>query len=136
MRTELFNAIKESLERDVPEIKHIDMWNHNVEFIEQEASWERPAVFIEFAATRWSAVKGLTNRYRGDGMLRVHVVTDWVDGGASSAFALTEKVHWAIDGMDGERYDTVRLLETHTNHNHEEILENIDVYAFKCIREQ
>ena len=28
-------------------IKHIDLWNHNVEFIEQEEYWERPAVFID-----------------------------------------------------------------------------------------
>ena len=36
---------------DVPEgweraIKHIDLWNHNVEFIEQEEQWDRPAVFV------------------------------------------------------------------------------------------
>lgn len=29
-------------------IEHVDLWNHNVEFIEQETAWERPAVFIEF----------------------------------------------------------------------------------------
>ena len=37
-------------------IKHIDLWNHNVEFIEQEAAWERPAVFIEFVPFKWKAI--------------------------------------------------------------------------------
>ena len=26
-------------------IRHVDLWNHNVEFLEQEDQWERPAVF-------------------------------------------------------------------------------------------
>ena len=37
-------------------IKHIDLWNHNVEFIEQEENWERPAVFVEFCPIRWNAI--------------------------------------------------------------------------------
>lgn len=38
VREELYNAIKRHL-RDIPAIKYIDLWNHNVEFIEQEAAW-------------------------------------------------------------------------------------------------
>ena len=37
-------------------IKHIDLWNHNVEFIEQEDGWARPAVFVEFCPIRWNAI--------------------------------------------------------------------------------
>lgn len=48
MRKELFNAIKEKLAIDVPAVKHVALWNHNVEFIEQEEGWARPAVFVEF----------------------------------------------------------------------------------------
>ena len=36
MRQELFSMVKAILEKTVPEVKHIDLWNHNVEFIEQE----------------------------------------------------------------------------------------------------
>ena len=39
MRKELFNAIKAKLASDVPEVQHIDLWNHNVEFVEQEEGW-------------------------------------------------------------------------------------------------
>lgn len=42
MRKELFNAIKAKLASDVPEVQHIDLWNHNVEFVEQEEGWARP----------------------------------------------------------------------------------------------
>ena len=37
-------------------IEHVDLWNHNVEFIEQETAWERPAVFIEFQPIKWNVI--------------------------------------------------------------------------------
>lgn len=57
MRKELFNAIKAKLASDVPEVQHIDLWNHNVEFVEQEEGWARPAVFVEFGKIEWSPFK-------------------------------------------------------------------------------
>ena len=42
MRKELYNMLcKELKEVGGGLIKHIDLWNHNVEFIEQEENWER-----------------------------------------------------------------------------------------------
>lgn len=29
-------------------IKYVDLWNHNVEFLDEEQPWARPAVFVEF----------------------------------------------------------------------------------------
>ena len=39
-----------------PVVKHVDLWNRNVEFIEDEDAWPRPAVFIEFEAVKWTTV--------------------------------------------------------------------------------
>ena len=47
MRKELYRMLCREL-KAIDLIKHIDLWNHNVEFIEQEENWERPAVFVEF----------------------------------------------------------------------------------------
>ena len=95
MRKELYNKIKQRLtllcvnaageyyeapldmDDDVRfrAIKHIDLWNRNVEFIEQEAAWERPAVFIEFEPIHWtSIVPGI--EYRAEARVRLHIVTD------------------------------------------------------------
>ena len=56
MRKEIYKMLCERL-GNIPEIKYIDLWNHNVEFIEQEDNWERPAVFVSFAQStgrlRW-----------------------------------------------------------------------------------
>lgn len=131
MRKELYNAIKEKLASDVPEVKHIDLWNHNVEFIEQEEGWERPAVFVEFGKIDWSPFQG--GGQRGKGLLTIHLVTDWADGGHDAAFDLEEKVHAALDGLSGESFNGMALVETITNHNHEEILESIDSYAVRYL---
>ena len=45
--------LRQVLQEEVPEVKHVDLWNHNVEFIEQETPWERPAVFVEFGEVVW-----------------------------------------------------------------------------------
>ena len=90
MRQELFEAIKAKLAAEVPEVKHVDLWNHNVEFIEQEDGWERPAVFVEFAAIAWSPFQG--SGQRGKGLVRVHVVTDWNEGGQEAAWGLCRKI--------------------------------------------
>ena len=46
MRKEIYKMLCERL-GNIPEIKYIDLWNHNVEFIEQEDNWERPAMFVK-----------------------------------------------------------------------------------------
>ena len=75
-------------------IKHIDLWNHNVEFIEQEENWERPAVFVEFCPIQWNAiVPGV--EYRAEPLIKLHIVTDWegssADGSELQEDALAER---------------------------------------------
>jgi hypothetical protein len=131
MRKELFNAIKSKLASDVPEVKLIDLWNRNIEFIDQEDVWERPAVFVEFGKIEWSPFQG--GCQRGKGIITIHLVTDWADGGHDAAFDLCHKVHTALDGLSGEDFNGMALMETNTNHNHEEILESIDSYAVRYL---
>lgn len=127
-RRELYAAIKSAIGR-VDKVKHIDLWNHNVEFIEEEAGWARPAVFVEFGAIVWQPYTG--GGYRGEGSVRLHVVTDWVEGGQEAAWDLIEKIRAAMEDVAGDGFHGLRLAETVTNHNHEDILESIEGYAVK-----
>ena len=123
-------------------IKYVDLWNHNVEFIEQEEQWERPAVFVEFQPIRWNAiVNGV--EYRAEPLVSLHVVTDWQ--GSSSAdsefrersmevFDLLEAIHKALACMEGDTFMAFDLVESMTNHNHEELLENIETYQCVAIK--
>ena len=155
MRKELYNKIKQRLtllcvnaageyyeapldmDDDVRfrAIKHIDLWNRNVEFIEQETAWERPAVFIEFEPIHWiSIVPGI--EYRAEARVRLHIVTDWApavaDGsdGSGRFFELPDKIHDVLAGLNGANFKDFTLEESHTNHDHEDIVESIEVYNF------
>ncbi len=57
MRRMLYLGLTEALkelrdESGQPLIRHIDLWNEQVEFIEQEEPFDTPAVFIEFRDQR------------------------------------------------------------------------------------
>lgn len=148
VREELFRKIKAQLEKicvngadelfvapdDVDSdlfenaIKHIDLWNHNVEFIEQETAWERPAVFIEFQPIKWKPIV-MGVEYRADVMVNLHVVTDWKGGDGIGEFRLLEKIHEVLAGLDGSTFSEFDIDSSMTNHDHEEIVENIECYG-------
>ena len=163
MRKELYKEIGNRLNRlyrlengeilhlldgfEVPEgaervVRHIDLWNHNVEFIEQEANWERPAVFVEFCPIRWKEIAAGVE-YRADARVNLHIVTDW-EGSASvdsdlkeealEVFDLPELIHESLACLSGEKFLELDLIESQTNHNHEEIVENIEVYQCVAVK--
>lgn len=110
-------------------IRHIDLWNHNVEFIEQDTPWERPAVFIEFVPFKWNAIMPGVE-YRAEPLINLHVVTDWVDQESDIGhFRLLDKIHELLAGMSGKTFMELDIDSSTTNHNHEEIVENIETYT-------
>lgn len=142
MRKEIYKMLCERL-GNIPEIKYIDLWNHNVEFIEQEDNWERPAVFVELCPINWEAtVAGM--RYVTEAKVNLHVVTDWIGSSAASSeqreeslqvFDLLEKIHTALADVDGEHFREFDISNSTTNHNHEDILENVETYSYVGYRE-
>ena len=123
-------------------IKHIDLWNHNVEFIEQEENWERPAVFVEFEPIRWNAIQNGAE-YRAEPTINLHVVTDWQGSSSASSefrekslevFDLLEEIHKVLTCMGGETFLEFELLSSSTNLNHEDIIENVETYQCVAIK--
>ena len=94
-RKELYNALEARIREQVPEVKHIELWNRNVEFVEQDTAWDLPAVFVEFGRIEWRLFTDKS--YRGSGRLLLHIVTEWT---GEEPFSLTDKVVSAIDGLD------------------------------------
>lgn len=123
-------------------IRHIDLWNHNVEFIEQEESWDRPAVFVEFHPIEWNALV-MGKEYRSEPRVSLHVVTDWQGSSAAGSefvetslrvFDLLEAIHRHLTLLRGKTFLEFDLVESRTNHNHDEIIENIETYQFAAIK--
>ena len=147
MRTELFTTIAEKL-AEIGDIRHIDLWNHNVEFIEQEQAWPRPAVFIEFHTIQWRQLKP-GNQFHTRARLSLHVVTDWQGptaapphprtpapppSGGGFPFHLLDLIHRKLHRLQGQSFSHLNLVESQTNHNHDELVENIETYEYTGCR--
>lgn len=126
--------------KKIEEIQHVDLWNHNVEFIEDETPWARPAVFVEFAPLLYSAIAHGAEYRVNDLIFRLHVVTDWkgvyrVDTGfneeALEVFDLCEKIHRQLLTVKSDVFKELDRVESSTNHNHEDIIDNIEEY--RCV---
>ena len=143
MRKELYTMLCEKLKKvSNGAIKHIDLWNHNVEFIELEEPFERPAVFVEFTPIQWNAIQNGVE-YRAEPIVNLHVVTDWVGSTAADSefrekslevFDLLEEIHQVLTCMEGATFKEFDLVQSQTNHNHEDILENIESYQCVTIK--
>lgn len=130
-------AIIEALKADIPEIVHYDLWNRNVEFYE-DYIFNTPAMFVEFDTVRYSAVK--SDSYRGNVNVRLHLVTrqDAVsaDGSYSQSQALgfldlLGKVQAAMTHLSGEGFAVPELTASMTNHDHEQLMENIEEFSIR-----
>ena len=132
MRKELYEKLKERLE-NVEAVKHVALWNHNVEFIEQEEPWERPAVFIEVLPLEWRCVVPCVE-YHAVVTVRLHIVYDWSEK-EMNEFDLGAKIAKAVIGLEGDSFGPLEPVGSATNHNHEEIVEDIDTYQCECVME-
>lgn len=140
MRKELYLAIIERLKTitdgyGVSLIRHFDLWNENVAFIEQE-TFGMPAVFIEFPPITWAS---LPQRVQEATItVNLHVVTRW-DSPASDGstyqsqaleyFDLLDKINAVLHCFSGENFGSFTRTGSTTNHNHESIVDNLEVYT-------
>ncbi len=128
MRRELYTAIRDALMAR-GDIMHVDLWNRNVEFIEEDTPWERPAVFVEFDTIEWQRLHG--EEMRTEATLKLHVVTDWGETEDSLlALDLSDAIRLTMENLEGDHFHGIELLSSATNHDHEQILENIDTYSY------
>lgn len=49
-------------------------------------------------------------------------------------FDLLDEIHAALCCMEGESFKEFDLVESDTNHNHEDIVENIEIYRCVAIK--
>ena len=139
MRLTIYEAICERISTQVPEIKHIDLWNNNVAVLSGGAVWPRPAVFVEFETIEWRQQQ---NRVRmADVAVRLHIVTDAISCNghndkrqhAALAFLrLINKVNAAMQGLNGNNFASFMLTTSATNHDHAELVESVERYITRA----
>ena len=74
-------AINDEQPNPRPVFKHCDLWNRQVEFIEQETPFPTPAIFVEFLEIPWQTDGRSVQD--ADLTIRLHIVTPWFANTAS-----------------------------------------------------
>lgn len=143
MKKQLYLDIKNHLKAITaadgePLFKHYDLWNQQVEFIEQETPFQCPAVFIEFSPIQWET---MGNRMQcADLNVRLHIVTEWYAGTAD--YSPTEDEHLAyldivdsvvaaMQGFSASSTNSWMRKQSITNHNHERYVDSVEEYVCK-----
>jgi len=138
IRREIYEKVLEAVGglRDIEGgalFRHVDLWNRNVEFVDQEDSWERPALFLEFGAIEWQhdrPAPGERCSMRCVAELSLHVVTDWHAGCHPDAFGLLGTLRRALTGLCGDHFARMMPDRELSNHDHGELLEEILVMRY------
>lgn len=136
MRKQIFLAICKRLKEAVPDILYLDLWNNNVAMLAGGAVWPTPAVFVEFETIEWRQQNN--GARRGDVAIRLHIVTRHIpvngsdDARMKTSLAyldLLDRINAAMQGLRGENFAGFMLTTSATNHDHAELVENVERYV-------
>ncbi len=121
-------------------VKHVGLWNDQLSNIEDEISFERPAIFIELGEVQWTNVN--KNGKRGTLPITLHLVTDCHDvyAGDSSALDSLDLMDNVADKFDGLKIELCTPFipsATAVDNNHGNLIHNQVSYTTevtKCIK--
>lgn len=124
-------------------VRHVDLWNRNVEFLEEDTAFDMPAVFVEFGLVEWRETSGSVVTFTGRGTINLHIVSEW-NGSAAvgsedmdrmlSVFDLATEIQKVVSGINSSHWSRFRLQSSATNHDHEDVIDNVEVYSFSIER--
>lgn len=129
------DRLRELMEKENPPeyaIKHVALWNRQVEFIEEENVFDMPAVFIEFGKIKWRSQTGGVQD--ADLSIGLHVVTKAVPEDCEGGLLHLDLLDWINRCLYAFTTDNIGSLVRDSSipcHDHEEILDSTEV--FKCM---
>lgn len=141
MRKQLYLDIKEQLktvknENDEQLFQHFDLWNRQVEFVEQETPFACPAVFVEFGEINWRTL-GLRVQ-DCELRMKLHIVTEWYAGTADYSpteqqalefLDIIDRVVHKLQNFQTDYMNSWMRTKSITNHDHERYVDNIEEYV-------
>lgn len=135
MRKQIFKAIADAVAA-IPGVDFVDLWNNQVQTLNGGAAFPFAAVFIEFEAVEWKQQN--MGARRGALAVRLHVVTRAIAthghddpriNEALEVFDLLDAINAAMQGLRGPGFSGFMLTTSATNHDHAEIVENVERYV-------
>ena len=143
MRKAIFLAIADALCPENPAdpnadtskniVPYVDLWNDQVNLLGGGTAFETPAVFVEFEQIDWKQQNA--GARRGDIPVRLHIVTravaahgvhDQRMGDVLAVFDLINAINAKMQGLRCEGFAGFQLTTSATNHNHAELVENVE----------
>jgi len=145
MRRQLYldikNCLKSVLKPDKTQMfEHFDLWNQQVDFLEQETPFKFPAIFVEFLPIVWNKMG--YNKQNADISLRVHIVSRWHSNSADynpqeydalEYLELADIVNNALTNFATTSGNRFMRTRSEINHNHETILDSIEEFTCNVI---
>lgn len=133
--------------------KHCDLWNRQVEFIEQETPFQTPAVFVEFPEEIQWRTDG-QHIQDADLTIRLHIVTPWYANTAANVidsdvratalayldiptvlFRQLHGQHGTVEDNSDPRnpqvignFNALTRIASRVNHDHERFVDSIETY--------
>jgi len=138
MRKQLYLDIKERLKTVKNEageqlFKHFDLWNKQVEFIEQKTAFETPAVFVEFMPMQW---KTLGNSVQDCQVtVRLHIITECsadyspTEQQMLEVFDIIDRVVAKMQNFDTPYMNACMRTQSITSHDHQRYVDNVEEYS-------
>lgn len=124
--------------------KHFDLWNQQVEFLEEETPFNTPSVFIEFGTFDW---RTLPRRFQEcEVTIKLHIVTPWFANTPANTpepfrsqaleyLTLPSTIVAALQNFtiapEGslERANSFTRIKSEVNHNHEKYVDSVETYS-------
>lgn len=145
MRRQLYLNIKDCLKAILKAdktavFKHFDLWNQQVDFLEQDSPFQFPAIFIEFLPVTWNKMG--YNKQNADIIVRVHIVSRWLSNTADynpqsyealEYLELADIVNHALTNFAAVAGNRFMRTRSEINHNHEGILDSIEEFTCNVI---
>lgn len=117
-------------------IKTFDVWNNQLDYIEEEPPFALPAVFLEFLPIQWEArSKGVRG---ADVSLTLHVVTAnrapskgtlGMETQAFAFFDLLDAINYNLYNLKGDFFRYLTSAASATDHNYSEIIDSQETYT-------
>jgi hypothetical protein len=141
MRKQLYLDIKSRLqsvtdEAGAPLFRHFDLWNRQVEFLEVETPFQRPAVFVEFDPMQW---RTLGNRVQECTLtVRLHIVTEYsfetadyspIESQSLEFLDIIVRVVATMQGFSTGYMNGWMRVRSVTNHDHETHVDSVEEYV-------
>lgn len=140
MRKQLIMAIAGRIREQVPDVRHIDVFNEQIANAASGIPFPLPAVLIEFEEVVY---KQLANHCTtADVPIRLHIITRTVQTNGANAKNFEESLSYldtidnvnkALSTLNGDCFSTFMHIGSATNHNHAELLESVERYVTRII---